>query len=324
MYILRFDMRAPSFGAPAADLYDAALEMASWAETRGAVAAVVCEHHALDDGYLPAPMVLATALAARTTTLPIIAAVVILPLYQPIRLAEEMIVLDLISRGRVSYVAAIGYRPEEYELFDTDFRRRGRIADAHLEVLLQAKTGEPFEHDGREVQLTPRPFTAGGPRVSWGGGSDAAARRAGRNGLDFFAQAGDGSLRVAYEEAARTAGHEPGWCFLPPRDLPTSVFVTDDLDAGWEELGPYLFHDAQAYAAMNQGDQRTASFSFAGSIEELRAEEASHRIVTVDEAVALIRSGQPLPLQPLVGGLPPEVAWRYLRNIELVNAALAG
>lgn len=324
MYILRFDMRAPSFGAPAADLYDAALEMASWAETRGAVAAVVCEHHALDDGYLPAPMVLATALAARTTTLPIIAAVVILPLYQPIRLAEEMIVLDLISRGRVSYVAAIGYRPEEYELFDTDFRRRGRIADAHLEVLLQAKTGEPFEHDGREVQLTPRPFTAGGPRVSWGGGSDAAARRAGRNGLDFFAQAGDGSLRVAYEEAARTAGHEPGWCFLPPRDLPTSVFVTDDLDTGWEELGPYLFHDAQAYAAMNQGDQRTASFSFAGSIEELRAEEASHRIVTVDEAVALIRSGQPLPLQPLVGGLPPEVAWRYLRNIELVNAALAG
>lgn len=323
MYILRFDMRAPDGGAPAADLYAAALEMATWAESRGVVAAVVCEHHGLDDGYLPAPMVLATALAARTTTLPIIAAVVVLPLYQPIRLAEEMIVLDIISRGRVSYVAAIGYRPEEYELYDTDFRRRGRIADDHLSVVLQAKTGEPFEHQGRQVQVTPRPFTAGGPKVSWGGGSEPAARRAGRNGLDFFAQGGDGSLQTAYEDAARMAGHTPGWCFLPPRDLPTSVFVSDDLDQAWDELGPYLLHDARSYAEMNPGDETTASFSFARSVEELRAERRSHRIVTVDEAVGLIRGGLPLPMQPLVGGLPPEIAWRYLRNIEQVNAVLA-
>ena len=64
---LRFDMRAPAIGAPAADLYSAALEMAAWAESRGAVNVTVCEHHASDDGYCPSPMVLATALAARTT-----------------------------------------------------------------------------------------------------------------------------------------------------------------------------------------------------------------------------------------------------------------
>jgi alkanesulfonate monooxygenase SsuD/methylene tetrahydromethanopterin reductase-like flavin-dependent oxidoreductase (luciferase family) len=288
------------------------------------VAAVVSEHHQQTDGYLPAPLVLATALAARTTTLPIIVAVVVLPLHQPIRLAEEMIVLDLVSRGRVSYVAAVGYRPEEYDLFGTDFHRRGRIADEYLEVLLRAKTGEPFEHDGRRVQLTPRPFTAGGPTVSWGGGSAPAARRAGRNGLDFFAQAGDEALRTVYEDAARAAGHTPGWCFLPPRDLPTSVFVADDLDRAWDEVGPYLLHDATAYAALNQGDETSASLSFAGSVDELRAEQGSHRIVTVEEAVALVAGGLPLPLQPLVGGLPPEIAWRYLRNIEAVNEALAG
>ena len=127
---------------------------------------------------------------------------------------------------------------------------------------------------------------------------------------------------MAYEEASRRAGHEPGWCYLPPRDLPTSLFVADDLDRAWDELGPYLMHDARSYAAMNAGDHATTSFSFAGSVEELRAEARSHRIITVAEAIELARSGLPLPLHPLVGGLPPEIAWRYLRTVtdEVVPA----
>lgn len=322
MFTLRFDMRLPSTGAPSADLYGAAIEMVGWSESRGALAAIVCEHHGLSDGYLPAPMVLATALAARTSSLPIIAAVVVLPLYQPIRLAEEMIVLDIISRGRVSYVAAIGYRPEEYALYDVDFHARGRIADEYLAVLLDAKSGMPFEHNGSQFQLTPAPFTPGGPRVAWGGRSKAAARRAGRHGLDLFAQTGDTGLQVVYEDAARGAGHEPGWCFLPPSDMPTCVFVSDDVDKAWEELGPFLMHDAEAYAAMNEEDTGSASLSFARSVDELRAEQRSHRIVTVEESLAMVRGGFPLPLQPLVGGLPPEMAWKYLRTVtdEVVPA----
>jgi hypothetical protein len=168
------------------------------------------------------------------------------------------------------------------------------------------------------------PMTPGGPSVSWGGGSEPAARRAGRNGLDFFAQSGDPALKVAYEDAARAAGHEPGWCLLPPRDTPTCLFVADDLDRAWDELGPYLMHDAESYAAINQGNEGTASLSFARSIDELRAENRSHRIVTVEEAVSLAQAGLPLPLHPLVGGLPPEIAWRYLRTVtDVVTPALA-
>jgi len=315
MFTLRFDMRAPSTGAPTGDLYAAALEMTTWSEERGAVAAIVCEHHGQADGYLPSPMILATALAARTSSIQIVLAVVVLPLYEPIRLAEEMVVLDIISGGRVRYVCAVGYREDEYAMFGVDFRRRGRIADDWLSVLLAAKTGEPFEHGGRTVHVTPKPLTPGGPSVSWGGGSEPAARRAGRNGLGFFGQTDDEVLREAFEEAARQAGHEPGWCYLPPKDLPTSLFVADDLDRAWEEVGPYLMHDARSYAAMNVGDDATTSFSFAGSVEELRAERRSHRIVTVAEAIDLARTGLPLPLHPLIGGLPPEIAWRYLRTV---------
>jgi alkanesulfonate monooxygenase SsuD/methylene tetrahydromethanopterin reductase-like flavin-dependent oxidoreductase (luciferase family) len=315
MFLMRFDMRAPDIGASTSDLYAAALEMASWAESRGALTAIVCEHHAMADGYLPSPMVLASAMAARTTTLPIMTAALILPLYDPIRLAEDMVVLDIISGGRVSYVLAVGYRQEEYEQHDVDFHRRGRIADEHLALLLRAKTGEPFEHDGRRIHVTPAPVTPGGPRLAWGGGSAAAARRAGRNGLDFFAQGGGPELEDVYTAEARAHGHEPGTCFVPSTDLATTVFVADDLDAAWAELGPHLLHDVLSYASINEGNTHTASLSRATSIEALRAEDRSHRVVTVDEAVSMVKAGSPLALQPLVGGLPPEVAWRYLRTV---------
>jgi len=110
VFTLRFDMRAPATGAPAAELYQAGLEMASETEGRRSLAAIVCEHHGMDEGYLPLPLILATAMAARTTTLPIVIAAVFLPLYRPIRLAEEMVVLDIVSRVRVSYMAATGPR----------------------------------------------------------------------------------------------------------------------------------------------------------------------------------------------------------------------
>ena len=315
MFTMRFDMRSPATGAPTPDLYAAALDMAEWAETRGCVSAIICEHHTSSDGYLPSPMVLASALAGRTKVLPIMIAAALLPLYHPVRLAEEMAVLDNLSKGRVSYVAAIGYRPVEYEMYGVDFHRRGRIGEELLGVLLQAKTGEPFECDGRHIHVTPQPFTPGGPLVLWGGGSVAAARRAGRFGLGFLSQGGGADLQTEYEEAARAAGHEPGMCLVPPVDQPTVVFVADDVDRAWDEVGPYLMNDVRGYAEWNEDDTTTANISFVTTAEELREENRSHRIFTVDEAVDIARSGMPLGLHPLVGGLPPELAWPYLRTV---------
>ncbi|ADP82210.1 LLM class flavin-dependent oxidoreductase [Pseudofrankia inefficax] len=324
MFALRFDMRAPATGAAATELYAAALEMSSWAEARGCVSVLVCEHHMAADGYLPAPLIFASALAARTSTVPIFIAVVILPLRDPIRLAEEMAVLDLVSGGRVSYVAALGYRPAEYEMFGVDFRRRGAIAEEKLDLLLRAKSGAPFEHEGRRIHVTPAPVTPGGPMVMWGGGSQAAARRAGRHGVGFFAQSGDPKLGVAYEQASQEAGHVPGLCILPPPELPMTTFVADDVDQAWDELGPYLLHDAVSYAAWNDPASGTTSLSFAQTVDELRAENRSHRILSVDEAVELVRSGTPLSLHPLVGGLPPDIAWRYLRTVTDTVLPAAG
>lgn len=308
-------MRAPDTGAPAADLYGAALEMCAWGETRGAVAAVLCEHHMSPDGYLPSPLILASAIAARTERLRITIAVFHLPLYNPIRLAEEMCVLDIIAQGRISFIGAVGYVPYEYAMHGVDFRRRGAIAEETLPVLLKAVTGEPFEYEGRRIQVTPPPFTPGGPRIGWGGGSVAAARRAGKYGMDFLGQRSDPALREAYDQALREHGRKPGNFTMAKVDDPGVIFVAEDVDAAWAELGPYIMHDVLSYGAWNEGNTDTATVSFAKTAEELRAENRSHRILSVREAVEMVRAGNFLRLHPLIGGLPPAIAWRYLKTV---------
>ncbi len=310
--MLRFDLRAPVDGpAPIADLYAAAVDMAVWAENHGALAAILSEHHASPDGYLPAPLVLASAMAARTTTLPITVAALLLPLHDPIRLAEDMAVLDIVSRGRVTYVAGLGYRPEEYAMFGRPLGDRGRRMEECLVALRTAWTGEPFEFEGRPVQVTPTPVTPGGPLLMYGGGSVAAARRAARFGLSFFAQTSAPGLEDAYAAECARVGTEPGMCIVPAPGAPTTVFVAEDVDEGWDRFGPFMLHDARMYAAW-LGTADAASRSDATTVADLRAESGAYRVLTPAEAVEHVRTTGPLTLHPLCGGCPPELAWPAL------------
>lgn len=316
MLLARFDLRAP--GATArerAALHRTAVDMARFVDDVGGGSLVVSEHHGSDDGYLPSPFLLASAMAAATTATPIVIALTILPLADPVKLAEDIVTLDHLSEGRAMIVLGLGYRREEYELFGVDFDRRGRIADEKLERLLGLLDG---------TRVTPAPFTRPRPLLAWGGGSLAAARRAGRFGLGFFAQTDAAELGEAYRDAARAAGVEPGLCVLPPPEAPYAVFVDDDVDRGWQQVGPSLLADAVAYHRWNTRagtPQRTASLSSASSVAELRALEGAHRVVTVQDAQGLVERYGVLSLHPLCGGLAPELAWPYLRRAAGVASA---
>jgi alkanesulfonate monooxygenase SsuD/methylene tetrahydromethanopterin reductase-like flavin-dependent oxidoreductase (luciferase family) len=316
---LRFDMRVPGWAGSADDLYSAAIEMCGWAESRGAFLAVLSEHHGADDGHLPTPLLLASAIAARTTTLAILLAAVPIPFWDPVRLAEEINVLDLISRGRVSYAFGIGHRAEEYEHFGVDMTARGRLADDYLAAVLALVKGESVQLDGRQVRVTPRGTSQNGPAVMIAGGSVAGVRRAARNGLGFISQVDNPELRQVYDEECRANGHEPGFVQFPVAETPTTVFVADDLDKAWRELGPHLLHDATMAASYRHGDDSVASITRADTVESLRSAVGPYRVMTVDEAVEYIRGGRPLPLHPLCGGVAPDVAWRYL---EFATAAV--
>jgi alkanesulfonate monooxygenase SsuD/methylene tetrahydromethanopterin reductase-like flavin-dependent oxidoreductase (luciferase family) len=322
MFTIRFDMRAPSFGAPTSELYAAAIDMCAWAETRGAIVAVLSEHHGAEDGHLPSPLVLASAIAARTERLKIMLAAVVLPFWDPVRLAEDMSVLDNISEGRVSYAFGIGHRPEEYEHFGVDMGRRGRLADEKLTQLRQLLKGEPVASEGRRVHITPVCTSAGGPFIMLAGGGQAAVKRAAKHGLGVVLQTNQGGLKELYESECRAHGHEPGFIQLPAGNAPTAVFVADDVDKAWDELGPYLLHDAVTAASYRHGDEGVASISRAEDVDGLRAAEGPYRVFTTDEAADYMRGGQALPLAPLCGGLPPKLAWPYLERAA--EAAASG
>ncbi len=313
MFTLRFDMRAPSIGAPPTDLYAAACDMSAWAETRGCLAVVLCEHHCADDGYLPSPLLLGAAIAARTEQL-MLNLTILLPFYDVARLAEDISVLDHISAGRATYVFGIGYRPEEFEHFGLSMSERGRIADEKLGLLRRLLAGEEVEHGGRRMKVTLRPRSSQGPMLNWGGASLAAARRAGRNGLGLLANGGVPGMREAYEQASRDNGFEPGLVLIPERDVTSNLFVADDVDAAWDEIGEYLLHDAMAYSEWNPGNQVSANMSTATSVDELRRTSSSHVILSVDEAKARVADGEMFNLSPLCGGIPPDVAWPYLKR----------
>lgn len=313
-------MRASSTAAPVADLYAAAIGMCEWAEDRGAFVAVLSEHHGTHDGHLASPLIMASAISARTNKLAILLAAVPIPLWDPVRLAEEICALDLISNGRVAYAFGIGHRTEEYDLFGVDVRTRGRLADEFVDVVSRLVRGEVVDYRGRRVRVTPACSTPGGPQLMIAGGSRAAARRAARFGFGFISQTDEPGLKDYYESQCRAHGHEPGVAQFPVRDSPTAAFVTDDVDRAWHELGPYLLHDAKAAASFRHGDDSVASITRADTVTALRQASGPYRIFTTDEAVAYMRGGRPLPLHPLCGGVLPEIAWPYL---EFAAAAVA-
>src|SRR5262245_5994144 len=114
---IRFDLRVPDFAATDhASQYAAALEMTSWAERHGFRFLALSEHHGTDDGYLSAPLTLAAAALARTERLKVNVAALLLPLHDPVRLAEQLAAIDLIAPGRLTLVAGAGYRAAEFEM----------------------------------------------------------------------------------------------------------------------------------------------------------------------------------------------------------------
>src|SRR4051812_7758042 len=181
MFAIRFDFRNPDIsGVAMADRYAAALDMAEWADRTGAMFYGLSEHHGSADGYLPSPVPFAAAVAARTTNLRVNITAIVGPFHDPLRLAEDIAVVDNLSRGRVDVIVTGGYVHSEFAMFDVPITDRPKRMSALVPALKAAWSGEAFEYQGRTVRVTPDPFTPGGPKVSMGGSSEAAARRAAR------------------------------------------------------------------------------------------------------------------------------------------------
>ena len=201
------------------------------------------EHHGSDDGYLPAPLVLAAAIAGRTQRIRLEIAALILPLHDPLRVAEDVAVLDLASGGRVELVIGAGYVPAEFEMFERAIADRPRLVEEGMRALVQAWTGEPFAYRGRTVRVTPRPLQRPRPPLALGGSSPAvgAPRRAARRPLRARASPIYGST------TARNASGSGCRCRPAGRVGPLFLHVAEDPDAAWARIAPHALHEANAY-----------------------------------------------------------------------------
>jgi alkanesulfonate monooxygenase SsuD/methylene tetrahydromethanopterin reductase-like flavin-dependent oxidoreductase (luciferase family) len=321
---LCYDLRTYPGGASSAELASAAIEQVAWADGLSAndpafEAVLLPEHHGAADGYDPSPFVLAGAMASRTSRIRFMMGAVLLPLHNPLRVAEDTVTLDVISGGRVTLVAGLGYVPSEFEMFGVGLGERGRLTDEGLRTLREAFTGEPFSYRGRTARVTPKPVQDPVP-IYGGGAVPASARRAATFGEAFFPTVATPELIQVYVDECAKAGREPGRVVtMAP---PLFVHVAEDPDRAWAQIAPHAVYEMTEYgrwasesAAASASSTMDSPYQEVPSADALRA-MGTHAVVTPDEAIAVIRSaendGRLVNFKPMMGGLSPELAWESL------------
>jgi alkanesulfonate monooxygenase SsuD/methylene tetrahydromethanopterin reductase-like flavin-dependent oxidoreductase (luciferase family) len=309
--LLRFDLRrAPFSPVDHAALYGGALEMAEYADARGLTAISLSEHHAVPDGFLPSPIVVAAALAARTQRVRITISALLATLYDPVKLAEDLAVLDLASRGRVSTTLGMGYRLRSTRAWQGTLPPAASRLTSN-QVLLRAD-GRSFRGAASE-RVTPRGFSSPHPPICAGGQSLAGARRAARFGLPYQPASNDREMIALYTSECARLGKRA--VVLPPGSG-EMIWIARDPDRAWRELGPYLLYEATTYASWQPAAQQSSTVhSRAKTADELRA-EGKYRVLTPDECVARAKEQGPFAtfvLFPLCGGTPPELGWESVR-----------
>jgi alkanesulfonate monooxygenase SsuD/methylene tetrahydromethanopterin reductase-like flavin-dependent oxidoreductase (luciferase family) len=274
-----------------ADLCEQAVELAVEAERLGFDSVWLTEHHFVDDGYMPSLMALAAAMAVRTQRIEIGSGLLLAPLHDPIRLAEDAATVDLLSRGRLLLGLGMGWREEEFEGLEIPIEeRRQRLIDAVM-ILRQAwgdgaVTGTK-RHPRTGVSVWPKPPRPGGPPIWIGAHAERAVRRAGRIADGFMA--GTGSAAEFAERVAwvreEVAGRE-----APPAGYEISIyqstFAWEDGDA-WPLVRDALHYLDWKYEDMTDARGRTGPTPAPPPLTpESEAALRQHMVVGTPEQVA--------------------------------------
>jgi probable F420-dependent oxidoreductase len=295
-------------GRTFAQEYRDTVELTQLAEEVGFDSAWVSEHHGSSDGYLPSLLVFLAALAQATTRIELGTGVVLTPLHDPVRLAEDAAVVDQLSGGRLVLGLGLGWREEEFRMLRIPFEERLARHVETVEILRRAWTGqrfsyrgEVFDHDG--IRVTPPPAQPGGPPILLGGYTDAAVRRAGAIADGHITDAADlDHIRHAVnlmDEGARTAGRDPARLRLA---LMQNAFVVERGD-GWPLVREGVLHQNGAYEAWDAGHDTPSH----DSLEPFVDDEA--------EAARTTPAGSP---EHVLAALRPVVDEFGDRDLELV------
>jgi len=231
-----YDFRnPPDSGVSDRMLYEEIIEQVQWLDQIGADLVWFTEHHFVEDGYLPSWIPVAGAMSAVTEHVRFGTDICLMPFNHPLRLAEDLAVLDNLSGGRVELGLGMGYAPHEFRGFGLPVSRRVSLMDEGIEVLQRCFSGERFSYSGRryrfeDVQITPGYVQEGGPPLWVAAMSEAGARRAAKYNTNFLPQGLRSRSFDPWVEALSESGRNP-WDYRV--GIIRSILVTDDRNTDW-------------------------------------------------------------------------------------------
>jgi alkanesulfonate monooxygenase SsuD/methylene tetrahydromethanopterin reductase-like flavin-dependent oxidoreductase (luciferase family) len=230
----------PKWYRPDHEVYRSYIDRAVRGEQLGFSHVWTSEHHFSEGAWSPSQFPILTAIAARTTHIRVGTYVLLLPLHNPIRAAEDAATVDLISNGRLDLGVGPGGRPTEHATFGIPFKQRRARMYEGLEILEKCFYEESFSYQGKywnfnDVRMTTKPVQKRVPIWVAAIGPRALAE-AGRRGY-HLAGGGPADRQRIYETALQAAGHDPKNFMRANLHI---GHLAETTDKAWEEAGPYM------------------------------------------------------------------------------------
>ncbi|MDA1073597.1 MAG: LLM class flavin-dependent oxidoreductase [Proteobacteria bacterium] len=281
---LWYDFRNPNASLTFEDFYAASLDQIAWAEDLGFNSVWLTEHHFVEDGYTPSPLVIAAAIAQKTRQMRIGTNLMLLPVADPIRLAEDAATLSILSGGRFDLGVGLGYRQVEFDYFKRQLKNRPSLMEEGVEIIRQAWSGQPVNFNGRRFQIdnlrvTPQPTEP--PRLLMGGMATPAIARAARIGDGFLSTGG--------------IGHDDYLAALDALDKPRSegaIFagqwgvISADPEREAARMGQYALYQTNHYIKWGAFGPPESTPEFATAADALR--DGMYEMHDADSAVTAL------------------------------------
>jgi alkanesulfonate monooxygenase SsuD/methylene tetrahydromethanopterin reductase-like flavin-dependent oxidoreductase (luciferase family) len=221
--------------------YAEAPQLAMAAEAAGFSHFFLTEHHFWYDGYIPSLLLGLAGIARHTTRIRLGTGVVLLPLHDPLRVAEEIAVLDNLADGRLDVGIGVGYRPEEFIGLNTAKRTRGVRSREGMDFLKRVLSENPCTFEGKhyryqDIRISPRPIQPEIPIWYGAGQSEKTTQGAARAGLNLWLPPATSLEHIAalmklYFDTAVEAGRNPadlGTC------IASDVVVAETRAEAWQ------------------------------------------------------------------------------------------
>ncbi|MBC3192764.1 LLM class flavin-dependent oxidoreductase [Pseudonocardia sp. C8] len=286
---LWYDFRNPDPERPFGAFYGEVLDQVAWAEQKGIDSVWLTEHHFCDDGYSPSPFVLASAIAQRTARMRIGTNLIVSPLHDPVRLAEDSATLSLLSGGRFDLGVGQGYWAREFEAFGRKITQRPSLLEEGVELIRRAWSGSAAGFEGRRYRLPPLPVTPAPetpPQLLVGAMAGPAIERAARIADGFLST--QNTHHASYLDAVERTGGSRADARIYAGQW---TIVADDPEREWARIGHHALYQLNEYiswGAFGPPDQ-VPRFTDPAQIVEAGAYRLMDAPAAVDHLAGLLR-----------------------------------